>query len=634
MKSSRNLWMTAAIVMILGGLVSGIFVARAVQAAPGDALLSGTAKSASGEKLGGATVSAKMEGRTITTSVFTDEQGSYYFPAMDAGKYQVWAQADTFETARGEVDLGTARHQDFVMNPMKDFERQLTGDQVLASLPEDTPEDSRLKRVFRNNCTSCHQPNYILQNRFDANGWIAIMNAMRDFTVTGNYNGDDAPVQPTIEYFKKDLAAYLAKVSGPGPTAMKFKLRPRPAGDAARVVFTEYDVPLDPSFGYETEYPTNNGSDWSLGTPSALNGNHGVHDAQADFNGNIWFSNNVASRLISVGRIDAKTGEVRYIKIPDLRGNPALGHGIVRDAQGILWFNINMNGAGQNALGRLDPNTEKVDIFTTPKGMTPVTQVATSLDVDGNGKIWVTAGTGALRFDPQTQQFTEFKSNSFYTPDGDGRTYGIAGDSLGNGWWAEMGIDIVGHGDIETGKSLEVKLPPMPGQREKFSSEQLKVLDMSGSSFDTGVPWSEGPRRMGADKTGDFVWVCDWWGGNLAKIDIRTQKTTLVPLPRPDAQQPYQAAVDSRHNVWTNLMNADEVLKFDPKTSQWTEYQLPTLGAETRYFSILERNGAMQVILPYSRTRKVARMTFRTKEEIQALKNQAQHQEQARAQLQ
>jgi len=245
------------------------------------------------------------------------------------------------------------------MKPMQDFERQLTGDQLLASLPEDTPEDRRLKRVFRNNCTSCHQPNYILQNRFDADGWIAIMNAMRDFTVTGNYNGEDSAAAPTIEYFKKDLAEYLAKVRGPGPSAMKFNLRPRPRGDAARVVFTEYEVPLDPGSGSDTKYPTNNGSDWSLGTPSSLNGSHGVHDAQADFTGNIWFSNNVASKFISVGRIDTKTGEVRYIKVPDFKGNAALGHGIVRDAQGILWFNINMNGTGPNALAGLTRRPKK-----------------------------------------------------------------------------------------------------------------------------------------------------------------------------------------------------------------------------------------------------------------------------------
>jgi sugar lactone lactonase YvrE len=195
-----------------------------------------------------------------------------------------------------------------------------------------------------------------------------------------------------------------------------------------------------------------------------------------------------------------------------------------------------------------------------------------------------------------------------------------------------MGIDIVGHSDIETGKSMEVKLPPVPGQMERFTPEQRQMFAMTGSDFNTAAPWSEGPRRMGADKTGDYVWVCDWWGGNLAQIDIRTQKVTIVPLPRPDALQPYQAAVDSHHNVWTNIMGGDEMMKYDVKTSQWTEYPLPTLGAETRYFSILEHDGTMQLIVPYSRTRKVARMTFRTQEDMQALKKQVQQQEQARAQ--
>ena len=246
-------------------------------------------------------------------------------------------------------------------------------------------------------------------------------------------------------------------------------------------------------------------------------------------------------------------------------------------------------------------------------------------------KVWVTSGTGALRFDPETRQFTEFKSKSYITPDGEGMTYGLTGDSQGNGWWGEMNVDIVGHSDIETGKSMEVRLPPVPGQKEMYSPEQQKVFSMSGSTFDAGVPWSEGPRRMGADKTGDTVWVCDWWGGNLAKIDIRTEKASIVPLPNPETQQPYQAQVDSRHNVWTNLMNADEVLRFDPSTSKWTEFQLPTLGAETRYFSLLERNGSMQVIMPYSRTRKVARMTFRSPEELQALKKQVEERQQARA---
>ena len=71
-------------------------------------MLAGTIKSASGEKMAGVTVSAKAEGSTITTSVFTDEQGNYYFPAMSAGSYNVWAQADSFETARGQVAMGAS----------------------------------------------------------------------------------------------------------------------------------------------------------------------------------------------------------------------------------------------------------------------------------------------------------------------------------------------------------------------------------------------------------------------------------------------------------------------------------------------------------------------------------------------
>jgi virginiamycin B lyase len=407
---------------------------------------------------------------------------------------------------------------------------------------------------------------------------------------------------------------------------MKFKLRPRPTGDAARVVFTEYEVPIDPSIGAETEYPTNDGSDWSLGTPSMLNGNHGVHDAQADFNGNIWFSNSVASKIITVGRVDAKTGEVRYLKVPGRRDNAAVGHAIVRDANGIMWFNLIGAGPSGQAIARLDPVTEKIDVFPAPKTMN-----GTSVDVDGKGKIWMTAVPGALRFDPDTKQFTQFNSVTFNTPDGNGKPYGLTGDSLGNGWWSEMAIDIVGHGDAETGKAQEVKIPPVPGFKELYSPEQLQMFGMRGSEYQNAVPWAAGPRRMGADKTGDSVWVSDFWAGNLAKIDIRTQKTTIVPLPDPDTEQPYQAQVDSNHNAWTNLLNGDAVLKYDVKTSQWTTYPFPTLGAETRYFSIDEHSGSMQIILPYFRTRKVARMTFRTQADMQALQNRVQQQQQASA---
>jgi len=580
-------------------------------------------KSDSGEKMGGVTVSAKAAGSVITTSVFTDQQGDYYFPALPAGEYQVWAQADTFETAHADVNLTATRHQDFTLKPLKDFERQLTGDQLLASLPDATPDDRRLKRIVRNSCTSCHQPNYILQERFDTAGWTSVLDLMKRVNVAGGYLGEKSEPQPIIEFHEKELAAYLARVSGPEPTAMNFKVRPRPTGEAARAVFVEYDVPIAPDEKSATEFITNNGSDWSLGTPSSLSGAHGIHDAQADLNGNIWFSYNVSNHDISLGRIDAKTGALKTFKVPGLNGMAANGHGIMRDQQGILWFNMSAGTqGGPGRLARIDPVTEKIDVFTPPAGMTGPTPAAGTVDVDGKGKIWATTGPGAVRFDPEKKQFTEYKSPVYENSDGVGMTYGLTADGDGNGWWAQMNMDVVSKADVKSGKVTQIKIPPVPGQMERATEEERKVYAQAGSTWNTAVPWAEGPRRMGADKNGHVIWVCDWWGGNLAKIDTHSLKVSMIPLPRPDAQQPYQAQVDSNHNVWINLMNADEVIKFDPKTSKWTEFPFPTLGAETRYVSLLEKDGSLQVILPYSRARKVARMTIRSEKQLESLKAQ------------
>jgi virginiamycin B lyase len=630
MRIRNSIWFQISSVALMV-LVLGISVPRIAQAASDGNLLTGTVKSAS-TKLAGVVVSAKADGATITTSVFTDEEGAYYFPPMSAAHYEVWAQAVGFETIRESVDLAGTKHQDFDLKPVKDFVKQLTGDQLLASLPDQTPDDRRVKRVFRNSCTGCHQPNYILQNRFDEQGWTAIFNAMERFNVAGGYLGPNSEPAAPIEFHKKELAAYLAKARGPEPSDMVFKLRPRPSGDAARVVFTEYDVPLFGPNDGPKKYALNNGSDWSLATPSSMFEQHGVHDAQADLDGNIWFSVNVPNPYASLGRVDAKTGETKFFRVDGQHGLAANGHGATRDAQGHLWFNTApAEEKGPGRLIEVDPATQTLQVYTPPSTMEGPTFVAGTLDVDGRGKIWASTYHGASRFDPMTKEFTEFKSPTFKNADGLGNTYGLTADGAGNGWWAEMNLDIVAKSDIETGKVSEVKIPPVPGERALFTPEELKMYDSAGNTWNYSMPWAEGPRRMGADKQGHVVWVCDWWGGNLARIDTQTLKVTLVPLPRPEVQEPYQAVVDKDHNVWVNLMNADEVIKYDPKASKWTEYQFPTLGAETRYVSLLERGGKMEVILPYSRARRVARMTFRSKEDLQALKREVGQQQQAQA---
>ena len=137
MKHARALMLTSVSSLVLG-LAATAFAPAAFAA---DALLSGTITSSSGEKLGGVTVSAKQEGSTITTSVYTDESWQLLLPALPDGKYRVWAQALGFETSKGEVDLGAAKHEDLKLAAITDREqmiRQLPSELLVAALPDET----------------------------------------------------------------------------------------------------------------------------------------------------------------------------------------------------------------------------------------------------------------------------------------------------------------------------------------------------------------------------------------------------------------------------------------------------------------------------------------------------------------
>ena len=607
-------------------LAVSVFVAAVLGGAAdlkaADIIMSGSIKSSAGQAMGGVMVSAKPEGGTITTTVLTDEAGRYYFPPLAAGKYRVWAQALSFATEKGEIDLSVTKKHDFMLRPMENFFQQLPGNVALSALPEDDDQDKRMKVIVRNNCSACHTPSYVLQHRFDEAGWSAIIELMKNVNVYGTFVGASRPPAGILDYHQKELAAYLAKARGPGENDMKVKLEPRPSGEAARVMFKEYDVPLDPDVGLMRNFVQNDGSDWSLGTPSVMIPGWGVHDAWLDLQGDLWFTCNIANRQATIGRIATKTGEVKLFAVPGSEGLVAQTHGMTRDPAGILWFNVN---PGRGGIGRMDPKTERLDVFIPPTGMSP-TGGATTVDYDGKGKIWSSSPDGALRFDPDTRQFTEYKSMTYKTPNGTGVTYGAAADRDGNGWWAEMAIDIVGKGIGATGKVEEVRLAPVKAELDRVTPEARKFFETySQPDFNNPLPWAQGPRRMGTDKADDVLWVGNSWGANLARIDTKTNETTYVPLP--NGQQPYHVHVDQQHRPWTNLWGADRVMRYDPKSGAWTAFDLPTRGAEPRYISLLEREGApTQVVLPYFRARKVAIMTLRSEATLKDLSIEAERQ--------
>ena len=625
--------MRKARVLVLIALVIGLGTFGVIHAAArkspkpaanqSDTLLSGTVRSSGGHVEEGIAVSAAAEGSTMTTSVYTDADGMYIFPPMAKGKYHVWAQTVGLATGSADVVLDGSKvaRQDFTLQPVKDVTRQMTGADWFNSMPIGNDQDRRMRDVLYTNCSGCHSPNYPLQNRFDKAGWTAMMDLMKMLNVVGVRNMKEP--YPSIQYHEPELAEYLAKVHGPDSAVpANLKIVSRPKGDATLAVVTEYAVEPGDTPG---ELPIQDGSDWSQGVPSSLNAVRGTHDIELDNMGNIWIVNSQPNKTRTYARINTKTGEVTNFKVLSDDGKVRTSHGMRKDANGIIWFNVYARGGegGRGGLARLDPATMKFDLYTPPEGMTGV---GGSIDVDGKGKIWAATDIGAIQFDPDTQKFTEFKSLSYKTLAGCvltacGTTYGVGADSQGNGYWAEMGLDIVGKGDMATGKVTEIKLPPRADKLELATPEEKALYEKHGSDWNSAAQYSEGPRRLSGDHKGDTVWVADSWGDNLAKIDIHTSKVTMYPSPTPYAGI-YSTVVDKNHIVWTNMMNNDSVAKFDPATGKWMEYFLPSHGAEPRHIAINDHDGPTVVAIPYSRTSKVALMKFRTRQDLQALKAQ------------
>lgn len=587
-------------------------------------LLTGTVLGAAGEKIGGVTISARADGQTFTTTVFTDAEGKYYFPALALGKYRVWAQAVGYATGRGEVDLAAIRRRNFSLKPipLEDIVPQLMGDQLIEALPADTPQDRKLKAVVQTDCVNCHPTSFLFQNRFDEAGWRAILDFMSR-TDLHSYPGEDAPSHPSIVYHTKDLAAYLARVRGPGLTELKLKIPPRPTGEAARAVVIEYDVPLNRTGGS----PSTDSSDWEQGVGSDQNGVWGVHDAVVDFEDNIWFTNSASTHDRTIGRIDAKTGKVTNVSSPKWpgRNSPAASaHGMVIDQKGIVWFDLRNPGAalgseGNGSIGRIDPKTGQTEVFTTPKGVPGPHSTA---EIDARGGIWDTTDNGAVRFDPETKEWQEFKVPfPPITAEGTASFYGSAGDSEGNGWWVDYRRGYVFKGDLKTGKVSVIKLPRVQETMDLFNNEERKMYTLLGSHSYDAQPWSPGARRLGADLNGDSIWVCLWYPGMLAKINMHTLAVEYIPIPSRSLGA-YKAAVDSQHRVWFNGLNTDRIFRYDPRTKEWASFDLPSRGTETRFMSMADRNGRIQVISPYYRQSKIARMTFRTEGDILALRKQ------------
>lgn len=598
------------VLLIAAGLVIGWMRAPAAQGPSGNAagtVLTGTIQSSTGEPLGGMVVTAAAEGKTMKTSVFTDEQGQYFFPPLAAGSYEVWAQAVGFATSRANVELsGRATRHDFSMVTLEDFSIQLSGAEWLASLPDETPQDARMKEVFRTNCAGCHAASWVLQSRFDRDGWFKMITNMERVGIRGGGEQavDSAP-QPWLRFYRAELADYLAKVAGPD-LKLDYEVLPRPSGESARAVITEYDLGSSEDPSRPVRY---DGSDWMQGVPSAYEA-RGSHDADVDPLGFVWiaYGDQNFNAYRTYGRLNPETGEVQDFQIPNGRGGIGGSHGLKVDEQGRVWFDSN------DSLQMIDSRDPALTLhtFTPPEEMG---EVGGHIQITPQGYIWATSD-GGIMFDPETEKFRRFDH-----PWPGGNTYGIGADSDGNGWWAQMGglpYDELGKGDLKTGKSTAIPLGPVPGLKELATPADLEFYEITGSQTNMAPIWSHGPRRLMGDKHGN-MWVGNWWSNSLGQVDIKTHEVTYHNYPGEHVGI-YQPVIDNENRVWVNLMTADRVTRYDPETDTWVDFVLPNRGTETRHLAVDNFKPQPEAWTPYWRTNQLARIQLRTPEQIQALR--------------
>src|SRR5262249_17912468 len=137
-----------------------------------------------------------------------------------------------------------------------------------------------------------------------------------------------------------------------------------------------------------------------------------------------------------------------------------------------------------------------------------------------------------------------------------------------------------------------------------------------------GLGGKQSPRRPSADLAGNAVWIPNFYGNTLVKIDTKTKAVKYYKLPYA-AMNPYEAMVDSKHRVWVSFQNSDEMGRFDPDQEKWTIYSWPMKGAAQRQNHFLEKDGVLTFVLSSGPGTRTGKMVIRSAQEVQALRDKA-----------
>ncbi len=257
--------------------------------------------------------------------------------------------------------------------------------------------------------------------------------------------------------------------------------------------------------------------------------------------GGVWVSVMHADTLL---RFDPASNRFTAVKLQK-RSYP---RGLLVDSRGDLWY----AASGLGLVGRLSQEGGTPKEFAIPSIVIPRKALpaawALALDRRG-GEVWFTVhseglvGRVGVGAEPVRRGFRvrELKLGELTV-----RPDGIAADSRGGIWVAELGANRLARIDSGDGSIRRLPLPP-------------------GSS----------PRGLATAPDG-AIWAGLFQSHRLLRVDPSSFKMRAWPMPSGERSSPYAVTVDSAGGVWVSEYSANTIVRFDPTTERFRVFPLPT----------------------------------------------------------
>ena len=379
----------------------------------------------------------------------------------------------------------------------------------------------------------------------------------------------------TAKSMTKDL---LSAIPADGPNtvivAHGFIMR-----DIAHVILEEGDAyifkPTGPNDqGAIARIPSGFWSDWAAGKTEAplpvirtlqefnLPAGKYPHDVAPNADGTVWWTAQSSGEL---GLLDPKTGESTLIPL----GAGSRPHGVIVGSDGpdgAAW----LTDGGLNAIVRVDAKSHAIKVFSLPQDRANANLNTATFDT--NGTLWFTGQSGIYgRLNVQTEKLEVWDA-----PKGAG-PYGMAAAPDGSVYFASLAGNYIAHIDTQTGAATVIEPPtPNQGARRVWVDSKNKVWVSewnSGqiSSYDSvKKEWKAwplpGPKSAQAYAmyvdAKDGAWLSDFANNVIINYSPSRREWTSYPLPSPNAnvRQLLGHSVETWREIWGAESGANKLV--------------------------------------------------------------------------